>query len=105
MEHNIQTNTNLQNMVELSATNKTLLLGLKNLRISLDNFTTEQFVVNSLEMLMWLERDEYLKNLKKSGFKDKGNGTYPRSFKSLSKNSLIINVPRTRTGEFKPFVL
>ncbi len=85
--------------------NQNLLLGLKNLRLSLDNFTLEQFVVSTLEMLMELERDEYLENLKESGFKDKGNGSYPRSFKSLSKNSLLINVPRTRTGEFKPFVL
>lgn len=82
-----------------------LLLGLKNLRLSLDNFTLEQFVVNTLEMLMELERDEYLQNFKELGFNDKGNGSYPRSFKSLSKNSLLINVPRTRTGEFKPFVL
>jgi transposase-like protein len=85
--------------------NQNLLLGLKNLRLSLDNFSLEQFVVNSLETLMELERDEYLQNLKESGFRDKGNGTYPRSFKSLSKNSLMINIPRTRTGEFKPFVL
>ena len=85
--------------------NKKLLLGLKNLRLALGEFTLEQFVINTLEMLMELERDEYLENMKKNGFKDKGNGIYPRSFKSLSKNSLMINIPRTRTGEFKPFVL
>lgn len=85
--------------------NQNLLLGLKNLRLSLDHFSLEQFVVNTLEMLMELERDEYLEKLKDSGCRDKGNGTYPRSFKSLSKNSLMINIPRTRTGEFKPFVL
>ena len=94
----------IQTKIEVKSNNN-LLLGLKNLRLSLDNFTLEQFVVNSLEMLMELERDEYLHNFKESGFKDKGNGSYPRSFKSLSKNSLLINVPRTRTGEFKPFVL
>ena len=94
----------LSNKAE-SKSNQNLLLGLKNLRMSLDNFSLEQFVVNSLEMLMELERDEYLQNLKECGFKDKGNGGYPRSFKSLSKNSLMINIPRTRTGEFKPFVL
>lgn len=92
-------------LTELSSANKSLLLGLKNLRLSLNSFSLEQFVVNTLEMLMWLEWDEYLQNLKDSGFKDKGNGTYPRSFKSLSQNSLMIHIPRTRTGEFKPFVL
>jgi hypothetical protein len=29
-------------------------------------------------MLMELERDEYLQNLKDIGFKDKGNGSYSR---------------------------
>ena len=85
--------------------NNILLLGLKNLRLSLTSFSVEQFVVNTLEMLMWLEREEYIKTLKESNVRDKCNGTYPRSFKSLSSNSLMINIPRTRTGEFKPFVL
>ena len=92
--------TNTQNK-----TNSILLQGLKNLRLSLNSFSLEHFVVNTLEMLMHLERDEYLQNLKESGFKDKGNGNYPRSFKSLSQNSLIINIPRTRYTDFKPFVL
>ena len=56
-------------------------------------------------MLTVLERDEYLQNLKTSGVQDKGNGHYPRSFKSLSKNSIIINIPRTKYTDFKPFVL
>jgi len=89
----------------ISKANNMLLLGLKNLRQSLSEFSMEQFVVNSLEMLMHLERDEYLQKLKENGFRDKGNGTYPRSFKSLSQNSLIINIPRTRNADFKPFVL
>ncbi|MCX6799845.1 MAG: transposase [Candidatus Falkowbacteria bacterium] len=48
---------------------------------------------------MELERAEYLEQAK---VKDKGNGFYGRAFKSLSKNCLTINVPRTRTGEFSP---
>ena len=85
---------------------KTLLFGLKSLREALNSLSLEQFVVNTLEMLMFLERDEYLATLKKSGeIKDKGNGTYPRSFKSLSRNALVINIPRTRYTEFKPLVL
>ena len=39
---------------------KNLLLGLKNLRLSVNDFNLEKFVVNTLEMLMELERDEYL---------------------------------------------
>ncbi|HHT9149790.1 MAG TPA: IS256 family transposase [Candidatus Wujingus californicus] len=88
-----------------SKTNNILFQGLKNLRLSLDSLTLETFVVNSLEMLMLLEREEYLQNLKTSGVQDKGNGHYPRSFKSLSRNSIIINIPRTRYTDFKPFVL
>ena len=85
---------------------KILLFGLKSLREALNSLSLEQFVVNTLEMLMFLERDEYLATLKKSGeIKDKGNGTYPRSFKSLSRNALVINIPRTRYTEFKPLVL
>lgn len=84
---------------------KALLYGLKNLRLSLSGLTLEQFVINTLETLMYMERDEYLAQLKAQGETNKANGTYPRSFKSLSRNSLIINVPRTRNSDFKPFVL
>lgn len=85
--------------------NNILLQGLKNLRLSLTDFSLEQFAVTSIEMLMLLERDEYLANIKRDGFKDKGNGTYPRSFRSLSKNQMIINIPRTRYTEWKPFAI
>ena len=95
----------MQHAILENKQNHILLQGLKNLRLSLSSFSLEQFVVTSLEMLMYLERDEYLQNLKESGFRDKGNGAYPRSFKSLSQNSIIINIPRTRYTDFKPFVL
>ena len=85
--------------------NKFLLSGLQTLRTGLDGLTLEQFVINTLEMLMLLERDEYLEELKKNNCVDKGNGTYPRSFKSFSQNSLFIKIPRTRYTDFKPFVL
>lgn len=84
---------------------KTLLYGLKNLKLSLSSLNLEQFIVNTLETLMHMERDEYLAELRAKGETNKANGTYPRSFKSLSRNSLIINVPRTRNSDFKPFVL
>ncbi|MDX2050072.1 MAG: IS256 family transposase [Rickettsiaceae bacterium] len=43
--------------------------------------------------------------LKKDGVREKGNGTYPRSFKSLARNSMIINIPRTRYTDFKPLTI
>ena len=85
--------------------NKVLIAGLKNLRQALDNFSLEQFVLNTLSSLMHLEREEHLAELKKNGCRDKGNGHYERSIKSLSRNSLRIRIPRTRYTDFKPFVL
>ena len=85
--------------------NKFLLSGLRNLRSGLDGLSLENFVINTLECLMFLEREEYLEKLKQNACVDKGNGTYPRSFKSFSKNSLFINIPRTRYTDFKPVVL
>lgn len=81
---------------------KMVYTGLQHLRQNLSNRTLEEFVVATLEMLMLVERDEYLQQLKGEGEHDKGNGSYPRSFRSLSRNNLIINVPRTRSGEFSP---
>ena len=90
---------------KLSKPAKILFAGLKNLREALTELSLEQFVVNTLEMLMYLEREEYLKELKTSGCRDKGNGTYARAFKSLSKNGVMINIPRTRYTDFKPIAL
>ncbi len=65
-----------------------------------NEFDFDQFAIISLEALMLLERANYLdKN------EDFGNGTYLRAFNSLSRNSLKINVPRTRSGNFHPMVL
>ncbi len=81
-----------------------LFAGMKNLLHSQDIFSMEEFSVKVLEILMLLERENYLKGLDAvSG--DKGNGTYERSFKALNKNSLLINIPRTRSGQFKPLTL
>ena len=82
---------------------KMIFAGLENLFRSQDNFDFDQFAVITLEALMLLEREEYLKNRNKG--EDIGNGTYLRTFKSLRKNSLQIQVPRTRTGKFKPLIL
>ena len=75
---------------------------LKNLRMSMTNMSLDNFLASTIDSLMELERGEYLDQIK---IKDKGNGFYGRAFKSLSKNCLTINVPRTRTGEFSPNTL
>lgn len=77
-----------------------LMAGMKNLVVSQDVFTMDEF---TLEILMLLEREEYLKGA--NGGNDIGNGTYPRSFKALNKNSLLVNIPRTRSGHFKPLTI
>jgi hypothetical protein len=55
--------------------NKFLLSGLQNLRSGLDGLNLENFVVNTLEVLMHLERDEYLEEIKNHHLIDKVNGT------------------------------
>ena len=45
--------------------NKFLLSGFQTLRTGLNDLTLENFVINTLETLMLLERDEYLEELKK----------------------------------------
>jgi hypothetical protein len=53
---------------------------------------------------MLLEGESYLKNQENIG-SDIGNGSYLRSFKSLSKHHLQIKIPRTRNGSFQPLLL
>lgn len=75
---------------------------LENVLRNQDELTFDEFAIATLEGLMLLEREEYLKGTDKG---DIGNGTYLRTFKSLRKNSLQIQVPRTRSGQFKPIIL
>ena len=81
--------------------NNTIKTCVENLRSSLNNISIDNFVVDTLEVLMQIERKEYLSNIRN----DKGNGFYSRSFKTLTRNSMIIDVPRTRAGNFKPELL
>lgn len=76
---------------------------LENLRRSLTNLSLDEFIVNTLEGLMKIERSEYLQKAKDP--KEKGNGYYERSFKSLRRNSMLINIPRTREKTFSPMTL
>ena len=77
--------------------------GLNNIYVSQDQFSFDEFAVITLEGLMLLEREEYLKS--REGSKDYGNGSYLRNFKSLLTNSLSISIPRSRNGKFKPMLL
>lgn len=77
-------------------------MNLQNIRNSLTNLSLDEFVVATLEGLMKIERDEYLSRAKDS--KEKGNGHYQRAFRSLRRNSMTINIPRTRIG-FSPLTL
>ena len=76
---------------------------LTNLFENQESLNFDQFAVTTLEGLMLIEREEYLKaHTEKKGI---GNSCYPRSFKSLSTSSLQIQIPRTRSGDFKPLLL
>jgi len=77
--------------------------GLNNLYRSQNQFSFDEFAVITLEGLMLLEREEYLKS--RNGQEDFGNGSYLRNFKSLRTNSLSIIIPRSRNGQFKPMLL
>lgn len=77
--------------------------GLENLFRSQDTLNFDQFSITTLESLMLLEREEYLKSQEGKG--DIGNGAYERTFRSLRINSLQVQVPRTRNGKFKPVIL
>lgn len=81
--------------------NNTIQMCIENLRNSLNSMSIDNFVVDTLEVLMQIERKEYLQNAKS----DKGNGFYSRTFQTLTRNSMLVHVPRTRTGQFKPELL
>jgi len=85
----------------LKTKNSLLDSSIQNLRNSLSSLSMDQFVLKTIESLMSIERNEYLD----TADKDKGNGSYGRAFKTLSKNGLVINVPRTRGGLFSPAAL
>ncbi|MFH1889919.1 MAG: transposase [Nanoarchaeota archaeon] len=57
-----------------------------------------------METLMGIERNEYLEKVDDPKT-DKGNGYYSRVMKTLSSNSLMVNIPRTRVGLFSPATL
>ena len=83
---------------------KLLKKSIKNLRENLsEEISMDVFVKSTMETLMAIERDEYLEKTKNP--KEKGNGHYSRAMHSLSRNSLLVHVPRTRVGLFSPATL
>lgn len=83
---------------------KLLEKNIKSLRENLDELSMDKFIGRTIETLMLIERDEYLEKINNPK-KDKGNGSYERKMNSLSKNSLLVHIPRTRTGLFSPATL
>lgn len=82
--------------------NNSINIALNQLRTSLNEVSIDSFVVDTLEALMKIERNEFLESMKG---KDKGNGSYSRLFHTLTKNQMYINVPRTRNKKFVPETL
>ena len=77
---------------------------IKSLRKNLDSLSMDKFVATTIETLMNIERDDYLETINDPR-RDKGNGYYGRALKTLSRNSLVVNIPRTRAGLFSPATL
>lgn len=73
----------------------------KTMRAALSDMSMEQFVMQNMQTLFGLEREEYLEK----ATEDKGNGYYSRSLQALMKNGIMINVPRTRNSGFAPIAL
>ena len=61
---------------------------IENLYKTQEEFDIKEFSLKTIEILMQLERAQYLSELKTTGKKDIGNGTYPRNFSCLSDKSL-----------------
>ena len=70
------------------------------LAAGLGNFSLRELLGLVLTTLGQAERQAYLAR----SSTDKGNGSYPRSLK-LGSIPLQIEVPRTRTGGFRPTLL
>jgi transposase-like protein len=71
-----------------------------NMREASRSLSLDKFILNTIESLMQIEREEYLEAAKTQGLSDKSNRFYQRNYRSLLKNHLQINIPRTRDGNF-----
>lgn len=95
----------LQESIKQQKCYKLLNSSIENLYNNQEEFDITEFSLKTLEILMHLERRQYIEEIKEIGKKDIGNGTYPRNFSCLSDKALMINVPRTRSGAFSPVLL
>lgn len=77
---------------------------IKSLRENLDSLSMDKFVATTIETLMGMERNDHLEKIDDPSI-DRGNGYYARALGTFSRNSLLINIPRTRTGLFSPHTL
>ncbi len=84
-------------------TEKMIYTALNNLFKHQNELNFDEFILVILRAIMLLEREEYLKS--HEGRNDSGNGSYPRNFRSLLKNNMILHIPRSRTGKFEPITL
>ena len=84
-------------------TEKMIYTAMDNLFKNQNELNFDEFTLVTLEALMLLARSAYLKS--HEGKQDSGNGSYPRSFRSLSRNGMQINIPRSRNGHFKPLII
>lgn len=71
---------------------------MKNMRLAFPELSMDEFAIQNMQVLFGMEREEYLQ----ATDNDKANGYYSRSLKSLMKNGIVINIPRTRDGGFSP---
>mgnify|MGYP006252183943 FL=1 len=97
MPTQLKTKVNTANTQKESKQQKLLSSSIKNLRENLTDLSLDEFLRNTLETVMGIERQEYLTELNNPSI-DKGNGHYNRAFNNLSKNSMVIKIPRTRKG-------
>jgi hypothetical protein len=61
----------------------------KNMRAALSDLSMEQFVIQNMQTLFGLEREEYLENVTE----DKGNEYYSRSLQVLMKKPSTTILP------------
>lgn len=80
--------------------------GFNNLRLILEGkYTLEEFIVNSIEVLLFMLREDCLQTARAEGIKDKANGTYTRLYHALTGRGLSIKIPRTRLNRFHAWVV
>ncbi len=86
----------MKKLTRVAQCNKMLQASMANLFRSQEVLSITEFSITIMEILMLLEREEYLKSAENK--KDIGNGTYKRSFHALQSNNLLLGILRTRSG-------